>query len=167
MPGTYEKVQSTTLVSAQTSTVFSSISQSYTDLVLIISALGSSTSDYIKLNINSDTGSNYSNTAMYGDGVTAATGKVSNQTFSYLTYYPFASTTQPNLVIANFQNYSNTTTYKTFLSRANTQITNSGPDAIVGAWRSTSAITSLTIATTGGGNFNIGSTFTIYGILKA
>ena len=156
-----------TLGSATATVTFSSISGAYTDLVLIISALGASASDYIKVNINSDTGSNYSNTALYGDGSTARSGRVSNQTFAYLTYQYFASTTEPNLVIANFQNYSNATTYKTYLSRSNSQIATSGPDAIVGLWRSTSAITSLSLARTGGGNFNSGSTFTLYGILKA
>jgi hypothetical protein len=61
-------------------------------------------------------------------------------------------------------NYSNTTTYKTILERANQPqaVTNS----IVGLWRSTSAISTITM-TTSSGTVSAGSTFTLYGILKA
>jgi len=167
MASTYEKIATNTLGSAASSFSFTSIPSTYTDLVLVVSALGAAAVDYIKVNINSDTGSNYSNTALWGDGTSAFSGRVSSQTFGYLIYTPSFSTTSPNALIVNLQNYSNATTYKTYLSRNNTQVASSGPDAIVGLWRSTSAITSLTIARTGGGNFNTGSIITIYGIKAA
>jgi len=61
-------------------------------------------------------------------------------------------------------NYSNTTTYKTGLVRANSAA--SGTDAIVGLWRSTAAITSI-VATHDTAQFATGSTFTLYGIASA
>jgi hypothetical protein len=61
-------------------------------------------------------------------------------------------------------NYSNTTTFKTFLSRTN--VASDRVEALVGLWRSTSAITSITLYC-GSNSFVTGSTFTLYGILKA
>jgi hypothetical protein len=61
-------------------------------------------------------------------------------------------------------NYSNTTTFKTMLNRSNVPSTGTG--ATVGLWRNTAAISSLTI-TSESGNLQSGSTFTLYGILKA
>jgi hypothetical protein len=66
--------------------------------------------------------------------------------------------------IINIQNYSNTTTYKTALLRSNLATgTYPGVDAFVGLWRSTSAITSITILPASN-NLLSGSTFTLYGI---
>jgi hypothetical protein len=65
--------------------------------------------------------------------------------------------------ILNFQNYSNSTTYKSVLTRVN----NSGfTMAWVNLWRSTAAITSITIYPYSG-TFSSGSTFTLYGISAA
>ena len=65
--------------------------------------------------------------------------------------------------IINIQNYSNTTTYKTILGRANNAVT--GVTETVGLWRSTSAITSMTLLQSYGSDlFKTGSTFTLYGI---
>ena len=63
------------------------------------------------------------------------------------------------------QNYSNATTNKTCLIRGDDA--NNYALATVGLSRSTSAITSISLATSSAANFMTGSTFTIYGILKA
>jgi hypothetical protein len=66
--------------------------------------------------------------------------------------------------------YSNSTTYKTWLSRANrasSALDYQGTDAVVGLWRSTAAITSITVKNRRGGvdyNFASGSNFKLYGI---
>ena len=62
-------------------------------------------------------------------------------------------------------NYSNTTTFKTILMRANNAAL--GVDAIVGLWRSTAAINEIKVFPTGGANFETGSTFSLYGIKAA
>jgi hypothetical protein len=61
-------------------------------------------------------------------------------------------------------NYSNATTYKTWLSRANRP--SAGLDAIVGLWRSTAAITSITLSVISD-TYSVGSTFSLYGIANA
>lgn len=166
MAVTYDKIATTTLGSAAATVTFSTISGAYTDLVLISAPLRDSTSGgYITMQFNSDTGSNYSNTAMYGSGTQALSSRTTSQTFCYLNWSNAAlSTTEPNAIVTQFQNYSNTTTNKTYLSRANSASV--GVDAIVGLWRSTSAITTIAISRTTG-SFASGSTFTLYGILKA
>ena len=62
-------------------------------------------------------------------------------------------------------NYANTTTYKTTLVRHNN--VSQTVSAVVNLWRSTSAITSITLSNESATNFDVGATFTLYGILKA
>jgi len=61
-------------------------------------------------------------------------------------------------------NYANSTTNKTVLSRGNN--TGNHTIAYVGLWRSTAAITSMLLGTTGS-TWMAGSTFTLYGIKAA
>jgi hypothetical protein len=161
---TYEAIASTTLGSATASVTFSSISGAYTDLVLITSLKGATTSNLAKLQFNADTGANYSNTYLEGDGTNAYSGRRSsgNQIFDWANYVSTVSTFSAD--VTNIMNYSNTTTYKTTLSRANRPTSN--VTATVGLWRSTDAITSIVI-TANSGNFDTGSTFTLYGIKSA
>lgn len=66
----------------------------------------------------------------------------------------------------NFQNYSNTTTFKTMIGRNGAAAFD--VEASVQLWRSTSAINTLQLfAGQGGINFTSGSTFTLYGITAA
>jgi len=80
---TYEPIATTTVSNSSTSTVtFSSISGTYTDLI-IIGNLGSETTNaFPYLQFNGDTGSNYSYTQLYGNGngSSAATARSSNNT---------------------------------------------------------------------------------------
>jgi hypothetical protein len=63
-------------------------------------------------------------------------------------------------------NYANTTTYKTVLARSN--VTDFRVAAIVGLWRSTSAINTIQLRSDNSSyNFTTGSTFTLYGISAA
>jgi hypothetical protein len=59
-------------------------------------------------------------------------------------------------------NYANTTTFKTHISRSNNS--SNFVMATVGLWRSTAAITSITLLTNTADTFSVGSTFTLYGI---
>jgi hypothetical protein len=154
---TYEPIATQTLGSAAASVTFSSIPQGYTDLVIVQSSQ-TSAGGYTRITFNSDTGSNYSNTQMYGSGTTAGTSRTSS--LSYMqTGYNTASVQVGH--IYQIMNYSNATTYKTALTRWND--TSDTVGASVGLWRNTNAITSITL-TQGSGNYNTGSTFSIYGI---
>lgn len=160
---TYTPIATQTLSSSAASVTFSSISGAYTDLVLVCSYIKSTTAN-ARIQVNGNTATNYSNTALYGDGTTAASGRDSSVSYYYLTSQYTASTTNPTIGIVNFMNYSNTTTYKTIISRGG--VASTGTDATVGLWRSTAAITSIEL-NTATGTFSTGSTFTLYGIARA
>lgn len=168
MAATYEAIATTTLGSNQASVTFSSISGSYTDLVLIMNCRLASAGFAALLQFNGDTNTNYSVTELYGNGSSAASGRASNISGAYLTNNLAVGDTTSTYApfIVNIMNYSNTTTYKTVLSRFSNA--NTGVDAIINLWRSTSAINEVKIGLTGsGGNYASGSTFTLYGILAA
>jgi hypothetical protein len=166
MASTYEKVQSTTLSSTQSSITFSSISGAYTDLVLVMNPISNTTSgSYAYLRFNSDSTTTYSRVMMGGTGTAAQSDKSNNSSEGYFIYGNQVTTNASFNAIIDINNYSDTTTYKTFLSRTNT--TNDwGVEALLGLWRSNSAITSITIYC-GSNSFVSGSTFTLYGILAA
>ncbi len=161
MTSTYEKIATNTLGSATASVTFSSIAGTYTDIVIVCNLSISSGTGNSKIQFNSDTGSNYSETILEGTGSSAGSSRYTSSTSIILEGSGFLSTTFSTVKIINLQNYSNATTYKTCLIRNGAA--NAGVDAIVGLWRNTAAITSLTISTTAS-TFTAGSTFTLYGI---
>jgi hypothetical protein len=158
---TYTPIATTNLGTSQSSVTFNSFS-GYTDLVLVVNATTATAGQGINLQFNGDTGSNYSSTRLYGNGSSASSDRQSNGTFINFALGEF---TAGQLIIANIQNYSNSTTYKSLLLRQNTASTYVG--ALAGLWRSTSAITSMTLTVSGFASFTAGSTFTLYGIKAA
>lgn len=168
MASTYTPIATYAITGSPNTVSFNSFS-GYTDLVLVASARGNyaDTLGIMRIRFNGDSGSNYSMTQMYGNGSTATSARVSNQTSFGLEYTSGNSDTANvfSPVILNIQNYSNSTTYKTLLARTN----NAGVRVVaqVGLWRSTSAITSIAIDEVLGTNWAVGSTFTLYGIKAA
>jgi hypothetical protein len=165
MATTYEKIQSYTLGSASASIDFTSIGSGYTDLrVVYVCTQASANSPIIKF--NSDSGSNYSQTSLYGTGTSAVSGRETNATRIYLNQNGSASTTIPGLYTLDIFSYAGGT-YKTLIITSENDKNGSGIiENNVALWRSTSAITSISIFASAG-NINAGSTATLYGILKA
>lgn len=159
---TYTPIATVTITTPIIYADFTSIPSTYTDLILVSNfscALSGNT--WIRLGNGSlDTGSNYSVTSLYGDGSSASSNRFSNISWIYTG----DSGTTRSMNIAQIQNYSNTTTYKTLLARDSAPA--SGVSAWVGLWRSTSAINTLRFQSTSG-LFQAGSTFTLYGIKAA
>lgn len=160
MASTYEPIATTTLGSGQGLVTFASIPATYTDLRLVYTGTGSATIPFA-LQFNNDTGSNYSYTLLYGTGSSAASTRGTSQTEGYVGNV----WTDQNTIIVDIMNYSNTTTYKTQISRANSA--GNRVAAWVNLWRSTAAINKIDITATGGGSYQTGSTFTLYGIKAA
>lgn len=157
MPSTYDKIQSQT-ISASTGVTFSSIPSTYTDLVIICVGQDSG-GGYIRTRFNSDTGTNYSRTILRGNGTSATSASGSNETGIFFDFE-----TTPGTAIANVMNYSNTTTFKTVIHRSNN--TSGTVAANANLYRSTSAITTISLAAGDGGSTLTG-TFTLYGIKAA
>ncbi len=160
---TYSTIATTTLGSAVSSYTFSSISGSYTDLIIVAQIKGTATT-YLNLRFNGDTGTNYSRTTLSGNGSTATSERRTNQAQINTDYNEAVETNFNYINTLQIMNYSNTTTYKTVLCRANNAATGTG--TTVGLWRNTAAITSVTLVANNN-TFDTGSTFTLYGIAAA
>lgn len=162
---TYEPISTTTLANSTTFEItLSSIPQTYTDLILVINGRQESATT-IKLQYNSDTGSNYSYLRLASNNNTLV-----HENYNNITNQPFALgyANWTYNAILHLMNYSNTTTYKTTLSRSN-DVTTKLALFYNGMWRSTAAINSIRIFTDNPSAtyFTAGTTFTLYGIKAA
>jgi hypothetical protein len=168
MTATYEKIQNIVVSNSTTITVdFTSIPQSYTDLVIVGNFGCTVGSNRSPIRINNDTNANYSTTHVRGNGSTVVSGRTSNTDSGFI----FDNIAIPTVFDGNcmliFNNYLNTNTYKTFLCRYGS--TSRGTGTSVNTWRSTSAVSSVQIIAGSGGEpgtnyWSTNSTFTLYGI---
>jgi hypothetical protein len=159
MATTYEPIATATTSTSPGSYTFSSIPSTYTDIYYVIRAPSAGYTN-LTVRVNGDTGSNYSVTQLYGNGVSAASLRYTSITNGLGGVGNGAS-----IMRGNFMNYANTTTYKTWVSRGGTG-NGTYIDAVVSMWRSTAAINSITFIPEGT-TFENGTTLTIYGIKAA
>ena len=173
MPNTYVALRTETVAVATPSVTFdlSSIS-GYTDLVVIVSARSvfsaAEVAGFVRVGNGSiDTGSNYSSTRLLGTGSSASSARATNVTRIPWDAIPGATSAAGNFctTIIHINNYSNSTTFKTFLIRSNEP--NNYTEATVGLWRSTSAINQVQIYGDGGANLAVGTVISLYGIANA
>jgi hypothetical protein len=101
---TYTPIATQTLGSAAASVTFSSIPQGYTDLILVINYATSASTGNALLRFNSDTGSNYSETALIGNGTTATSDRESSVTTIPISWFGTNSTSDRVELIYNIQN---------------------------------------------------------------
>lgn len=168
MPATYEPISTQTLGSAASSITFSSIPGSYTDLRLVIVVRGATDDAYPVMRFNSDSGTNYSYTVIDGTGSSAVSYRAANRTNIGFCNNVVGSTTNPMLGTADIFSYAGSTNKTVLTTGSGDQNGLGDVERAVQLWRSTSAITSITVLYTGiGTNFAAGSTFTLYGIKAA
>lgn len=143
---------------------FTGIPGNYTDLILTMTlqSVSAATTWGYTMRLNGDSGSNYSTTWMYGNGTSAVSTRQSNATALRLGGDLPTSGFSVNTV--HLLNYSNSTTFKTFLNPNGTASADANMN--VGLWRSTVAITSVQVRgnNDGGLNMAVGSTFTLWGV---
>jgi len=161
MASTYEPIATTTLVSDSASVTFNSIPQTYTDLVLVIQGSTTHTDQGARTYVQFNSSTNlYSDTWIEGNGSAAGSSRDTSD-----TYLAFAvagnSSTSFGTYILNIQNYANTSTFKTTISRSSS-VTANALRSYVGLYRSTAAVTSFVLRADG--NYRANSTFTLYGI---
>jgi hypothetical protein len=151
-----------TISGTSTNTVTIPITDSsYTNLKVVVSTRTTNLPAVLLLQINGDTGTNYSHTAVGTAGSTAGSTRSSNQSAIYLSSYSHQNSTQSTYTF-NVMNYSNTNMNKTVLVKGNNATY--GVDIAAGLWRSNSAVTSLTIFLDRAEYWAAGSTFSVYGI---
>lgn len=163
---TYEPIAKQTLASPSSSITFSSITGTYTDLVLILNAKTAAGGiQLLKTRVGNgsiDTATNYSCTWIggYNGGTFSSRDTSSNAAIDMRI-----SDAAWSSMILQFQNYSNSTTNKTFFTRSNNP-----NDEIwqgVNLWRSTNAINTIQVFPDGGQSFATGTEASLYGIAAA
>jgi hypothetical protein len=159
---TYEIISTQTVTgSSVTEIIFSSIPSTYTDLVMVTNwkAVGN---NYMTCRINGDTGSNYARNEIRGGAGSVSNFRSASETIANVNsvYVPIGAY---GTWIMNFNNYSSTTAHKTILTRANNATIGTGIS--INVFRSTAAISTIRLSP-GGSGFDVGSTFSMYGIKK-
>jgi hypothetical protein len=172
--GDFESIATVTVGSGGAANVeFTSIPGTYTHLQIrgLIRCTRSDTAVDVNLQVNSDTGSNYADHALYGSGSAAgAFGGGSADRIRFL-WAPAANNTASFFggAVADMLDYANTNKYKTFRT-----LTGGDGNATLenqvslrsGLWQSTSAITSIKLFFSVG-NFAQYSHIALYGIRSA
>lgn len=157
---TYEPIATNTLSATATQIDFSSIPATYTDLRLV--AVGSSTGANPSIRLNTVSTTTYSFTYVDGNGTSASTFSSTGASRLQVGF----SGTFPVMQIVDIFSYAGSTN-KTVLSTSSADQNGSGNiTTVVGLWRNTAAVTAVRFYLPGG-SFDIGSTFTLYGIKAA
>jgi hypothetical protein len=171
MPATYEPIATTTISSATPSYTFSSIPATYTDLKLVTNIRcdrGGYTAE-LYVQINGNTGANYSDIGLFGNGTSATSARNTGGTFIIASNIA-ADLSDANLftfTMIDFFSYAGST-FKTILasSGAQTRLAENYTQRVVGLFRNTAAINSITLKT-GGTNILAGTVISLYGIKAA
>jgi hypothetical protein len=178
MANTMTKIATQVVGSGGASAItFSSISQGYTDLKLLMSIRNSTSNDATYwgiASINGDSASNYSYTKIFGTGSSTGNANQSNNSGNFGGGVVTANNSTAN-IFANCEvyipNYTGSN-YKSFImdsapeNNSSTFTHYDGLEMSAGLWRNTAAISSFTIFTdtSSGGVFMQNSKFTLYGI---
>lgn len=158
---TYTLIQEQVLASPAASVTFSSIPQTYKDLVLETQAVNSAGVQHVYARFNGDSGTNYSQTYMTGNGSAASSGRDTSVDRMMVS---LATNSVNGYGYASLMNYSNSSVNKTVL--VDQGMASWGIRPAAGLWRNTTAITSITLNPDNGGtNFTAGSTFRLWGIV--
>lgn len=163
MPATYEPIATTTLTSTATEIVFSSIPGTYTDLRLV-AVFTPTASLRPRIDLNSDTGTNYSSTLLTSSGTTA--GSIRYTAANYWNVAN-ANTVVGGMLELDLLSYRSSQ-HKMAFSKYNNNdnSTNGRLAAGVALYRSTSPITTVRFWVSAS-TFAVGTTATLYGIKNA
>ena len=172
MANTYSLISSNVLSSSAASVTFSAIPATYTDLVLRCSVRTDNASgiDNLGLVFNSDTSSLYSSIMVRSNGTTASSASQTNAAYidarqidgNTATSNTFGST---EIYIPNYTVAQNKTSSVHFVSENNLTAGYNG--TVAGLYRSTTAISAITLNSVNSNNFLSGSSFYLYGISNA
>lgn len=132
--------------------------------------LGGTGYDAYSVRFNSDTGSNYANHRLTGNGTAAGAGGSATQSniqVYYSTVLDGNTAGIMSVTLMDILDYGSTSKYKTIRYLSGNDRNGSGELAVgSGLWQSTSAISTIRF-TIGGTAFTTASTFALYGIKEA
>ena len=168
----YESIATTTVGAGGQATIsFTSIPSTYKHLQIraIMRSTFSDTDSFLKINLNSDTGSNYPNHFLTGNGATAAAFGYSTTQYPYAFFsmYPaaLASANLFGTAIVDLLDYADTNKNKTMRSLGGYDVNGAGVARLNSAvWLNTAAVTRIDITDYRGGNMAQYSSFALYGI---
>jgi hypothetical protein len=163
MPSTYAQIATYTFPSAAASYTFTSIPDTYTDLILVGDCLSTNGGGVgLSIQFNSDTGNNYLQVGYYSSGSGSANNSFNSGDKIYVA---IVDNTERSGFKTDILNYSSTATFKNTLSHGGQNNYLSG---YVGMWKnSTDKINSIKVLCDGGSTIKTDSKFSLYGILKA
>lgn len=155
--------------SVAASITLSAISGSYHSLMLVVMGRGdtSAVDTDLLLQLNSDTASDYAwSTALVGNNALVGGSFSDSDTAAHLGYLPAATATAnvAGQITIMVPEYAATTFYKTFNGQGSTWNGHAQTSLGAGIWKSTAAVTAIAL-TLAAGNFAIGTTARLYGIL--
>lgn len=170
-PGAYDSIATYAITSNTASVTFSSIPQTYTHLQ--VRFLGRDTrtgatqqSTFIRM--NGDTGNNYVQHGLLGDGSAATAFAQTGRSNLNLCVIPTSSSPASmfGTSICDILDYTNTNKYKTTRTLSGEDQNNADGTIYLfsGLWMSTSAISSLTVYPNNGESFVQYSSIALYGI---
>ena len=155
MPSTYEPIATQTVTSVS-SVSFTSIPATYTDLKIVF--VGYDDAPLIRMDFNG---------ASSGNVTFLMSNSTSALSAGYGTPYLYVLTPDADayfMFTVNVMNYTNTSTWKSWLSHCGITHEAGGISAGAGNWQSTAAINRVDFSTT---SLTMSGTFTIYGIKAA
>ena len=156
--------------SVAASITFSSIPATYKHLLILLSGQCDNAAEQnLLMRFNGDTGANYHWQLMQGSGATAAASSSASQTAIIPgSVLGSAHTNRAGSSYIFIPEYTGTTWHKNSLSQGGRIKNDTANDFIFqtffGHWKSTAAITSITLLPATG-NFQIGSIATLYGLI--
>lgn len=163
---TYTRINSSNITSNTASVTFSSIPQTYTDLVLVVSTIATQTSQ-LGLRFNGDIGNNYSWVYHIADNNAVFSGKGTGSFESYANAGG-VGITNTTVNVLNIPGYTSTTQYKGSIGIYGFYYGSYGEvGGKATTWQSTNAITSITVLIASGASFTDGDAISLYGILAA
>lgn len=158
-----------TLSGTQATVDFTNIPQTYTHLQIraIARANRAGSEDSVRLRFNSDSGNNYSQHLLYGNGSSAISAAGVSQSFAYPAITTAASDLSNTFcaMVIDILDYKNTNKNTTIRSLGSYDINGAGISSLnSGVWLNTAAVTSISLSP-GSSSWVQNSSFALYGVL--
>lgn len=168
--GAYDSLATVTVPSGGLSSItFAGIPTGYKHLQIrgIARTTRASDQDALIMQLNSDTGSNYSRHQLNGDGTSATADAGTSTTGMQINRFA-ASTATANTfgtMVSDVLDYTDTNKYTTVRTLGGYDNNGSGLITLnSGSWRNTAAVTTITLTSLNGANFAQYSSFALFGV---